>query len=88
MSSYLGRNKIDRKKFGGPNFEPNRPKLGLKLGFLPFSEVLCISFLGNCIGDSLEQCPTTTIGKIHEKNFGAKIGPGIRFFAIFLSLFH
>ena len=32
------------KKNFWPKFGPNRPKLGLKLGFMPFSQVLFISF--------------------------------------------
>ena len=43
------RGKIPEKKFGGPKFVPKGPKSGLKLGFLPFSQVLLISFPLNWI---------------------------------------
>ena len=37
--------KTHEKKFLGPKFGPNEPKLGPKLGFfLPFSQVWLISF--------------------------------------------
>ena len=38
-----------KKKFG-PKLGPNRPKLGPKLGFLPFSQVWFISFHLNSLG--------------------------------------
>ena len=38
------------KKNYWPKFGPNRPKLGLKLGFISFSQVLFISFSLNCMG--------------------------------------
>ena len=38
------------KQFLGPNFGPNGPKSGPKLGFLSFSQVWFISFLLNCKG--------------------------------------
>ena len=37
------------KKNLGAKFRPNRPKLGLKLGFLSLSQVWFISFPLNCI---------------------------------------
>ena len=44
------RGKIHEKLLGGLKFGPKGPKLGLKLSFLPFSQVWFISFLLNCIG--------------------------------------
>ena len=38
------------EKFWGPKFGPNGPKLGPKLGYLPFSQVWFISFPLICIG--------------------------------------
>ena len=39
------KSKIHEKR--RPKFGPNEPKLGPKLGFLPFSQVQFISFPGN-----------------------------------------
>ena len=58
--------------------------------FLLFSQAWFISYLLNCIGDSLEQFLDTSRGKLHKKKWDvqiwaiwAKIGPKIRFFTIF-----
>ena len=83
------RGKTD-KKIWSPNFGP---KSGQKLGvFLLFTQAWFISYLLNCIGDSLEQFLDTSRGKLHTKNWDvqiwakwAKIGPKIRFFTIFWS---
>ena len=52
-------------------------------------------FLEIAHNDSLRQCQKSSRGKIYEKKFGpyiwekwVKIGPEIRFFAVFLSLVH
>ena len=44
------RGKIHEKTFLGSKSGLNRPKSGPKLGFLPFSQVWCISFPSYCIG--------------------------------------
>ena len=54
--------------------------LGLKLVFfLSFSQVSQVfqvcQFLEITYNDNLEQCMTSTKGKIYEKNFGTKFGP-------------
>ena len=75
------------KKNWQPELGPNGPKSDPKQGFLPFSQV--------AYNDSLQQCLTSSEGKILEKNFGAqicakgaKIGPETRFVVIFSSLVH
>ena len=53
------RGKIHTKKIFLPQFGLKEPKLGLKLGFLLFSQVL----LEITYNDSLQQCVTSTRGK-------------------------
>ena len=68
------------------------PKLVFFFHFLKFGLLVFIEIEWNF---SLQQCLTSSRGKIREKNFGtqiwakgAKIWPETRFFAIFLSLVH
>ena len=63
--------------------------------FCHFLEFGSLVFLQIAFNDSLQQCLTSSRGKIHKKNFeaqfwvkGAKIGSETRFFAIFSSLAH
>ena len=53
------------KNFFWSKFAPKGPKSGMKLGFLPFSQVWFISF--SLPNDSLQQFLTSIRGEIHEK---------------------
>ena len=55
------------KKMWWLEFGPKEPKLGPKLGFLPFSQVWFISFSWNSINGSLQQCLISSGRKIHKK---------------------
>ena len=85
--------RILKTKFWRPESEPDVPKSGLNLGFLPFGLLV---FLENAYSDSLQQCLTSSRGKIYKKkNFRAqvwakraKIGSETRFFSIFSSFVH
>ena len=86
------RSKTYDKIFGGPKLGQNKPKSGLKLGFLPFLQVWFIGFVEIAYNDSLKQCLTSGGGNTFEKNLGAQIGAQIgseiRFFTVFSSLVH
>ena len=76
-------------------FGPNEPKLGPKLVFFHFLKFGSLVFREIAYKDSLQQCLTSDIGKIHKKNFvaqiwakGVKIRSETRFLAIFSSLVH
>ena len=75
MISSDWRSQIFEKKISRPEFRPNGPNSGPKLGFMPFYQVWFISFPWNCIqwyhrtDDTLQQCLTSSRGKIHEKTF-------------------
>ena len=49
-SLILSRGETHKKNIGPLKFGPDRPKLGPKLGFLPFSDVWFVSFPENVIG--------------------------------------
>ena len=52
---------------------PDVPKSGLNLGFLPFGLLV---FPENAYSDSLQQCLTSSRGKIYKKKIsGHKCGP-------------
>ena len=60
------------KNFFWSKFAPKGPKSGMRLGFLPFSQVWFISF--SLPNDSLQQFLTSIRGEIHEKTiFGDQI---------------
>ena len=77
-------------------FGTNRPKSGPKSGFCYFLEFGSSVFLETAYNnDSLQQCLTLSKGKTYDKKFGAKvwtkqakIGPKVRFVAVFSSLVH
>ena len=73
----------------------NGPKLSPKLGYFLFSQVWLFSFTLNCTGCQLGTMSNYQQRSNLRKNLGAqisvkwpKIGPKIRFFAIFSSLAH
>ena len=77
------------KKIWRPKFGPNKPKSGSKLRFLSFSQVWVIVFLEIANDDSLQHLVEIKLTKkILGSQIVAKIGPEIRFFAIFSSLVH
>ena len=62
-----------------------------KLGFLPLSKFGLLVFFEIAYNDSLQQCLTSSTGKIHEKYFWAQRGQiwvETRFFVFFSSLVH
>ena len=64
--------RILKTKFWRPESEPDVPKSGLNLGFLPFGLLV---FLENAYSDSLQQCLTSSRGKICEKKLqGSSVG--------------
>ena len=74
---------------------PKGPKLAQNEVFHHFREFGSLVFLEIAYSDSLQQCLTASRGKTYKIKFGnphltkqAKIGPKIRFFAIFSSLVH
>ena len=69
QSVTSSRGKIHEKSFWGPKFVPKGPKSGLKLGFLSFSQVWFLGFLEIAYNDSVQQCVTSSKGKIREKVF-------------------
>ena len=76
-----------------PEFEPNGPGLSPKKVFCHFVKFGSYFSLKIAYNDSLRHCLTFSSGRIYEKNFWVqvwgkrvKIGPEIRFFAIFSSL--
>ena len=81
------------KKFGGPKFGPKGSKSGAKLGFFcHFLKIASLVFLEIVCNDSLQQCLTSSWGKIHQNDFwvqicakgakGAKVRPGTSFFFV------
>ena len=73
----------------------NGPKSGPKLGYFLFSQLWFFSFTLNCTGCQLGTMSNYQQRSNLRKNLGAqisvkwpKIGPKIRFFAIFSSLAH
>ena len=67
---------LKKKKIWSMEFEPNWPKLGSKLVFFwHFLKFGAIVFLEIAYNDILEQCLTSSRGKIHEKNLGAQTRP-------------
>ena len=62
------------KKMWWLEFGPKEPKLGPKLGFLPFSQVWFISFSWNSINGSLQQCLISSRRKTHKKFLRPKFG--------------
>ena len=80
--------KKKKRKNGSQNFGQNdlNQVQNVFSRFLEFGP--CI-FLETAYHDSLRQCIVSRTGKTHEKKLGvkrAKIGPEIRFFAIFSGL--
>ena len=68
----LGGSKIFEKKSFGTTFEPKGPKLGPKLGVLPFLKFGLLVVLEIAYNDSLQQYGISSRSKIHEKK---KLGP-------------
>ena len=68
------RGRINEKTFW-PKFGPKGPKMDPKLGFLPFSQVVFISFPWNCIlnNHSLQHCIISSRSKTYIKIFGHQI---------------
>ena len=60
-----------KKKKWQPEFGPNRPKSGPKLGFFHFLKFDSLVFveLEIAYNGSLQQCVTSGRGKIHKKTF-------------------
>ena len=58
-----------KKKNWRPGYGANRSKSDPKLGFLPFLNCSLLVFLEITYNDTLQQCLTSSIGKIHEKIF-------------------
>ena len=73
MISSDWRSQLFFKKIWRPEFGPDGPKSGPKLGFLPFSHGTLV-FLEIACNDSLPQCLTSSRGKLHGKFFG---GPNL-----------
>ena len=94
-SQIFGKKKQTKKKQSASRIWSNVPKSGPKLVFFHFLKFGLLVFIEIEWNFSLQQCLTSSRGKIREKNFGtqiwakgAKIWPETRFFAIFLSLVH
>ena len=64
-----------KKKKLQSKFEPNGPKSGPKLGFLYFLKFHSLFFLEIACNNSLQQCLTSSRGKIYVKFLWPKFGP-------------
>ena len=69
---------LEKKKERWPEFRPNGPKLGPKLGFCHLLKFGSLVFLEIAYSDSFQQCLTCSRGKTHGKKIDQNWA-GIRF---------